>query len=297
MNDAVKVMLDRYHCGSVSDYENALREIIQEIALLGLWRSKFFEKACFYGGSALRILHGLDRFSEDLDFSLLERDKNFSLGSYCRAIGEELRSFGFSVTVEKKEKRDETNINSAFIKAGTLKNMIVIDIPEFVRRKIHKGKTMKVKVEIDKDPPGNFCTEVKYLFQPVPFSVNTYTLPYLFAGKMHALLCRSWANRVKGRDWYDLVWYTGRDVSVDLKHLENRMKQSGHLKGKDVLTEEILKQRLREKIDSIDFKNAKKDVETLLKDTSSLKLWSKEFFRVICERIAGNIKDEDHPSL
>lgn len=285
MNGAVKLMLDRYNCSSVNDYENAIKEIIQEIALLGLWRSKFFEKAAFYGGSALRILYGLDRFSEDLDFSLLERDESFSLGDYCKAVEDELKSFGFSVVVEKKEKKFETNIDSAFIKAGTLKNMIIIDISEFVRKKMHSGKVMKIKLEVDKDPPSDFNTEAKYLFQPVPFSVNIYTLPYLFAGKMHAILCRSWGKRVKGRDWYDLVWYVGRDLSISLKHLENRMKQTGHLKADESLTEEILKQRFQERIACTDFNNAKKDVENLLKDPSSLELWSKEFFRTICEKI------------
>ncbi|MBW1701878.1 MAG: nucleotidyl transferase AbiEii/AbiGii toxin family protein [Deltaproteobacteria bacterium] len=285
MNDAVKGMLDRYNCSSVNDYENALKEIIQEIALLGLWRSKFFEKAAFYGGSALRILYGLDRFSEDLDFSLLKNDESFLLTDYCRAVEDELKSFGFSVVVEMKDKKFETNIDSAFIKAGTLKNMIIIDIPESVRKKIHSGKVMKIKLEVDTEPPGAFRTEARYLFQPVPFSVNTYTLPHLFAGKMHAVLCRSWGKRVKGRDWYDLVWYVGRDLSVGLKHLENRMKQTGHLEVNESLTEEILKQRLQERIGSTDFNNAKKDVENLLKDPSSLELWSEEFFKVICEKI------------
>jgi len=161
MNEAVKVMLDRYNCHSINDYENALKEIIQEIALLGFWRSKFFERAAFYGGSALRILYGLDRFSEDLDFSLLKYDKSFSLVDYCKAVEDELKSFGFSVTTEKKEKKYKTNIDSAFIKAGTLKNMIVIDIPDFIEKRIHSGKLIKIKLEVDKAPPGDFRTEAK----------------------------------------------------------------------------------------------------------------------------------------
>jgi len=268
----------------MNEYENALKEIIQQIALLGLWRSKFFEKAAFYGGSALRILYGLDRFSEDIDFSLLKTDRDFTLSDYCRAVEDELKSFGFSVVVEKKVKKFDSNIDSAFIKAGTLKNMIVIDVPEQVRKKMYSGKLMKVKVEVDKEPPGDFSTEAKYIFQPIPFSVNTYTLPHLFAGKMHAVLCRSWGDRVKGRDWYDLVWYVGREVSVGLKHLENRMKQTGHLEANESLTAELMKQ-LYERISITDFNNAKKDVENLLKDPSSLELWSEEFFQIICEKI------------
>lgn len=285
MNDAIKVMLDRYNCNSVNDYENAMKEIVQEITLLGLWRSKFFEKAAFYGGSALRILYGLDRFSEDLDFSLLKKDPGFSLANYCRAVEDELKGLGFSVVVEKKVKQSETNIESAFIKGKTLKNMIVIDAPGSTRKKIHSGKVMKVKLEVDVDPPGDFQTEARYLLQPVPFSVNTYTLPHLFAGKMHAILCRSWGMRVKGRDWYDLIWYAGRGQSISLKHLECRMKQTGHLEVNEFLTEALMKERLRERIGTIDFNNAKKDVENLLKSPSSLELWSEEFFRDVCKKI------------
>jgi len=285
MNDVVNKMLGRYQCASVSDYENALKEIIQEIALLGLWRSKFFEKAAFYGGSALRILYGLDRFSEDLDFSLLKKDQKFSFRDYSRTVEEELKSFGFSVSVEVKEKKIETNIDSAFIKAGTMKNMIVIDMPESVRKKVHEKKVLKVKLEIDKDPPGGFDTEAKFLFHPIPFSVNTYSCSYLFAGKMHAILCRPWVNRVKGRDWYDLVWYVGQDIAIDLKHLEKRMKQSGHMKVGESMTNKELMKRLLEKIDALDFKAAQKDVQPLLKDPSSLELWSKPFFQAVCEKI------------
>jgi len=285
MNDAVKIMLDKYKCSSVNDYENALKEIIQEITLLGLWRSKFFEKAAFYGGSALRILYGLNRFSEDLDFSLLHKDNDFTLDVYRSAVENELRGFGFSVSFETKSKRIETNIESAFIKADTLKNMILVDIPESLTKKIQSGRLLKVKLEVDKDPPGGFTTEAKYLFQPIPFSVNTYKQPSLFAGKMHAVLCRTWENRVKGRDWYDLSWYAGQDIALSIKHLENRMKQTRHLNENDTLTENILKQKLRERIADTDWNSAKKDVINLIPDPSSLELWSDGFFNVICERI------------
>jgi predicted nucleotidyltransferase component of viral defense system len=285
MNDAIKIMLSRYNCRSTVDYENALKEIIQEIALLGFWRSKFFEKASFYGGSALRILYGLDRFSEDLDFSLLNRNKKFSLMSYCKAIENELKSFGFSVTIEEKKKKTQTNIDSAFIKTGTLQNMIMIDTPKSAIKRIHPGKILKIKLEVDVNPPQGFRVEAKYLFHPVPFLINTYVQPDLFAGKLHAVLCRSWGNRVKGRDWYDMVWFVGRDIAVHLKHLENRMKQTGFLKKNACLNEKTLKGMLLEKIKTTDFDKAKEDVENFLKDTSSLKLWSGEYFRVICDKI------------
>ncbi len=285
MNDAIKMMLARYNCRDTKDFENALKEIIQEIALLGLWRSKFFEKAAFYGGSALRILYKLDRFSEDLDFSLLEKNRDFSLDYYCKAIEFELKSFGFIVTIEKKEKSRESNIDSAFIKAGTRQNMILINIPKLASQKIHAKKALKIKFEVDVTPPQGFRVEAKYLFHPIPFSVNTYVPSDLFAGKLHAILYRSWETRVKGRDWYDLVWYVSHNTPVHLQHLENRMKQTENLKKNFSLTEKKLKEILLKKIKTVNFDNAKKDVENFIKDASSLKLWSEEYFRVICKKI------------
>ena len=238
-----------------------------------------------YGGSALRILYGLDRYSEDLDFSLLRRDKKFSLLGYGKAIEDELKSFGLSVAIEQKKKNKASNIESAFIKAGTLQNMITVDVPQLAVKKMHPRKTMKIKVEIDLDPPSDFQVEAKYLFLPVPFSINAYTQPSLFAGKMHAILCRSWATRVKGRDWYDLVWYTARGIPVHLKHLEARMRQTQHYKQETSLTEELLKKMILERIQAVDFNNAKKDVEPFIKDTASLKLWSRKYFVSVCEKM------------
>ncbi|MDA3813320.1 MAG: nucleotidyl transferase AbiEii/AbiGii toxin family protein [Candidatus Cloacimonetes bacterium] len=285
MNEALNLMLKKYNCKSISDYENALKEVVQEIALLGLWRAKFYEKAAFYGGSALRILYGLNRFSEDLDFSLLKADEDTNLNKYHKAIESELTSFGLNVDVIPKTKTYRTQIDSAFIKAGTLQNMISIKVPVSLRKRIHKNKVIKIKFEVDKDPPDGFDTEAKYLLQPIPFSINTFTMPSLFAGKMHAVLCRKWQKRVKGRDWYDLVWFIGRNTLLNLTHLELRMKQSEHLKQQDVLTKMELLKLLNNKIDNVDFLLAKNDVRNFIKDQDTLKVWSKDFFRDIVKGI------------
>lgn len=293
MNEALSVMLKKYNSKSLNDYENALKEVVQEIALLGLWRAKFYEKAAFYGGSALRILYGSDRFSEDLDFSLLTQD-DIDLSRYHKAIEYELNSFGLNVEVVPKIKNSSTQIDSAFIKAGTLQNMISIEIPVNLRKKIHKNKIMKIKFEVDKNPPQGFNTEAKYLLQPIPFSINTFTMPSLFAGKMHAVLCRSWQQRVKGRDWYDLVWFISRNTPLNLTHLELRMKQSEHLKQQDFLTEMKLLELLISKIDNVDFLSAKNDVKNFIKDQDILKVWSKEFFKDVIKEIKfenGNFKN------
>src|SRR5579862_5391578 len=226
MHSAIKTMLGRYKCHSEQDYINALKEIFQEIALLGLWRSKFYEKAAFYGGTALRILYGLDRFSEDLDFTLLQTDKHFDLAPYNQAIVDELNGFGFQVSVETKIKNIESNIESAFIKATTKKQLIVIEADSEIIQRIHHMNTIKIKMEVDINPPGSMSTEVKNILLPIPFSVKTLTQADLFAGKLHATLCRPWQTRVKGRDWYDLVWYIARSIPVNLHHLRDRLIQS-----------------------------------------------------------------------
>ena len=232
MNEAIRQILAAYEIRSVEDSLRALREVMQEIALLGLWRSKFFENAAFYGGTALRVLYGLDRFSEDLDFSLLEKRKNFDLADYSEALKRELASFGFAVEIESRPKPASAAIQSAFLKADTRTQMITVEFDKGLVQKVPRNQVLKIKLEIDVDPPPGFATEVRYLLRPVPFSVRTFSLPDLFAGKMHAVLCRGWKSRVKGRDWYDLVWFAAYHPELHLAHLEQRMRQTGHWRGR-----------------------------------------------------------------
>ena len=285
MNEAVARMLERYDNHSLEDHLQALREILQEIALLGLWRSKFFDKAAFYGGTALRILYGLDRFSEDMDFSLLSPMDDFDLSAYTTALQKELAAFGFDVRIDQRNKNAESAIQSAFLKANTLNQLLVIETSEELLKTVHRGQILKIKLEIDTDPPPEFETHTRYLLQPIPFAVRTYTLPDLFAGKMHAILCRRWKKRVKGRDWYDLVWYAANHPQLHLAHLEQRMRQSGHWKDQGRLTSEIFKQLLHSIIDKLDVDQARKEVEAFIRDRQSLAIWSREFFQDIAGRI------------
>ncbi|MBW7908005.1 MAG: nucleotidyl transferase AbiEii/AbiGii toxin family protein [Kiritimatiellae bacterium] len=286
MNDAIRQMLDAYACQTRDDYVNAIREILQQLALLGLWRSKFFEHAAFYGGTALRVLHGLDRYSEDLDFSLLKPDPHFTLGDYGSALQRELASFGFDVQFEARKKQGETAIESAFLKANTLTQLIVVKAGGDVLGGQHARAILKIKLEVDADPPGGFQVETRPLLVPIPFAVNAYTLPNLFAGKMHAILCRKWKSRVKGRDWYDLVWYLGRHPQLRLSHLEQRMRQSGDWSGAAPLTREVLLQRLQSSIQALNVNEARHEVARFVRDKASLELWSIDFFSRIVERIA-----------
>lgn len=285
MHDAVKRMLAKYEPKSVDDSVRALREIIQEVALLGLWRAKFFEHAAFYGGTALRILYGLDRFSENLDFSLLEPSDGFNLERYTASLEEELLAFGFNVRVELVDKAVESAVQSAFLKANTRNELLVIEAGEELTGRVSTGQVLKVKIEVDTDPPGGFSTSTRYLLQPIPFAVRSYSLPDLFAGKMHAVLFRKWKNRVKGRDWYDLVWYAANHPHLNLAHLEQRMRQTGHWSGEQSLSSSAFRNLLFDTIARLDVNQARSDVAPFVKDQQLLDLWSHDFFRDVASRI------------
>ena len=285
MNEIIKQMLATYEIKSVSDSLWAWRAIIQQVALLGLWRSKFFEKAAFYGGSALRIIYGIDRFSEDLDFSLLQTEPRFSLLDYSQSLKRELLSFGFNVEIESKVKRELTTIQSAFLKTNTYKLMISAGIsPELIKQD-PRQQVLKIKLEVDLTPPAGFLTEMRYLLQPIPFAVRVFSLPDMFAGKMHAVLCRQWKSRLKGRDWYDLVWFATYHPELRLAHLEQRMRQTGHWTGPEPLTEEAWRKLLKARIESVDIEKIKREVEPFIKNTAVLDVWSKEFFFEVAEKI------------
>ncbi|WP_250546385.1 nucleotidyl transferase AbiEii/AbiGii toxin family protein [Geobacter sulfurreducens] len=288
MHEAVARMLAKYEPKSVDDSVRALREIIQEVALLGLWRSKFFEHAAFYGGTALRILYGLDRFSEDLDFSLLEPSPDFNLARYTASLEEELSAFGFNVRVEMVDKAVESAVQSAFLKANTRNELLVIETGGELAGQVAAGQVLKVKIEVDTDPPTGFTTSTRYLLQPIPFAVRSYSLPDLFAGKMHALLFRRWKNRVKGRDWYDFVWYAANHPQLNLAHLEQRMRQTGHWGGDLPLSPAAFRELLSDSIDRLDVDQARNDVAPFVKDQQALALWSHDFFRDVARRVQAD---------
>lgn len=285
MHDAIKIMLERYDAKSTQEYIQALREIIQEIALLGLWRAKFFEEAAFYGGTSLRIFYGLDRFSEDLDFSLLKPDPNFSLEAYNQGVKAELLAFGFEVSVEQKQKTLDNHIESAFIKTNTMQELIKIGIPALSYRGLHPQSLIKIKFEVDIDPPPLFNIESKFLNDPVPVGIKTYVKSDLFAGKMHAVLCRLWEERIKGRDWYDFVWYVRKNIPLNLEHLQARMWQTGHLKNGEKLTEGLFKLMLEEKIAGLNVENAKLDIQPFIRDPAQIASWSQDYFRHFASQI------------
>jgi len=277
-------MLERYERRSVDDHINALREILQEISLCGLWRAKFFERAAFYGGTALRVLYGLDRFSEDMDFSLLAPADDFDLAPYCAAVKEELHAWGFPAIVGVKRKTARSAVESAFLKANARQLLLTIEAGGELLA-IHGRRELRIKIEVDTDPPPGFSTETRFLLQPIPFSVKAYDPPSLFAGKMHAILCRGWKTRVKGRDWYDLAWHVGRDTPLDLAHLEARMRQSGHYSDDTALDEQGFRSTLARRIEELDVAAARSEVERFLTDPATVAVWSRDFFLAVADRV------------
>lgn len=285
MNPAVASMLGKYPRRSVADHEHALREVFQEIALLGLYRARFFDRAAFYGGTALRILHGLDRFSEDLDFTLLAPDPAFDLVRFAAGVEREFEAFGFTVRLERKVKSARTPIESAFLKADTAAQLLVIDAGEAIAGAVPPGSRLKIKLEVDLEPPPGFVAETKFLLLPIPFSVRVGDLPSLFAGKMHALLCRDWKGRVKGRDWYDFAWFVARDVPVRLDHLAARLRQSGHLAADAPFADGDLRRRLADRIEALDVESARADIVRFIADPAAADVWSREFFHAVAGRV------------
>lgn len=275
-NSNIKSIYNRYEKSKISE-QTKIREILQQTALLGLERHGFFEKAAFYGGTALRILYGLDRFSEDLDFTLLKPNDNFDFTPFLEGMKRELSSFGFNMDVTKKVKNIETSILSAFMKMNTIELYLAIGEEAKAKRVTHNEK-VQIKLEVDISPPLHTRYENRLVLNPVTFYVLTLHKSDLFAGKMSAILYRAWKGRVKGRDWYDLIWYIQNNVPLSLSYLEACLKQSGNLKPTDSIDKNQLVQMLHAKIRSIDWESAKADMRSFIADPQRLEIWSPQFF-------------------
>lgn len=282
MQTVLQQMLSRYLTNTTEEKKNALKEILQEIVLCGLSRAGFFKKAAFYGGTALRIFYGLDRFSEDLDFSLIEPDNQFELKSYFSGVKAELSSLGLEFSIEEKEKTQASAIKSAFLKGNTKEHILRIYGSDL---NINSNEVIKIKFEIDTNPPPFATFENRYRLLPSPYQVKLYDAESLFAGKLHAVICRSWKNRVKGRDLYDYVFYLAKNTSINFTHLKARLEESGAINPQADFGLNELRELLLERFDSIDFEQAKKDVLPFISDKSKIEIWSKEFFTDITSNL------------
>lgn len=275
--------MNQYQTQRVNE-QTKIREILQQTALLGLGRRGFFEKAAFYGGTALRILYGLDRFSEDLDFTLLKPDAKFEFAPFLEGMKKELASFGFDMEVATKAKNIETSIISAFMKMNTIKLYLAIGDEQKSKTTNHNEK-IQIKLEVDIDPPSQFRVENRTVINPISFNVLTLHLSDLFAGKMHAILYRAWKGRVKGRDWYDLIWYLQQDIPLSLRYLESCMRQAGNLKENESLTGDRVLEMVQAKIQEVNWESAKDDMRAFITDTERLDIWSPKFFLEIIHHL------------
>ena len=270
-NEIFDNMLSRYDLTTEQQKRNAIFEVNQQIILAGLYAGGFFESAAFYGGTCLRIFHGLQRFSEDMDFSLLAPDENFDFSKYFQPIVDAFALVGREVEITKKDKKGFGKVESAFLKDNT----DVYDVT------FQTEKSIKIKIEVDTCPPLNFTTEQKLLLQPHSFMTRCFILPDLFAGKMHALVYRAWKNRVKGRDWYDFEWYVRNGVALDFAHLAERCKQ---FNGEDI-NPESFKAKLIERLSTADIKQVKEDVLPFVRNPKELDIWSNDYFVQLAEMV------------
>ncbi len=279
MNSVIQTMIAKYNPQNDEERESAIKEIIQEIALAGLSRAGFFNKAAFCGGTCLRIFHGLNRFSEDLDFALLEKDPNFKLDNYFPSLKKEFVSYGLDMSVELKKKDEHAEVQSAFLKRNTLMLMLSFFPKSEDAKRAVSNQKIKIKFEIDLDNPSGGVTEFKYKMLPAPYEVQIFDEPTLFASKIHAILCREYKHHVKGRDYYDYLFYIGKGSKFNIKYLENKLKNSGGKIGdSETLTLEKVKELLKEKFETTNYESAKEDVTNFVNDKDGLKLWKKELF-------------------
>ena len=281
MKDVIQQKLQTYNPQSEEEEENAIKEITQEVALYGLEKAGFFKKAAFLGGTCLRVVHGLDRFSEDLDFVLKEKDFQFDLSEYLDEVVITMNQFGYGIEIEGEDKAD-ANVKSRFIKDDSIKKLLKFE------HKLDHRKKIQIKVEIDVNPPAGGNLEANYLNFPTPFMMITHDIPSLLAGKCHALLCRKY---VKGRDWFDYLWYICRDSIVNFEMLESALNQLGPWEGEGVkVSKEWLHENLNERIKAINWEKASGDVDRFLNPVKQegLSLWSEDFFLKMTDRFISN---------
>ncbi len=274
MNSIFNQMFNRYTIQTRDDELNAIHEIMQQVTLAALYREGFFNHAAFYGGTCLRIFHGIKRFSEDMDFSLLEKNDSFTLEYYFDSIIKEFTAIGRKVEITKKDKKHISTVESAFLKDNT----------EMYDLAFKTERTVKVKIEVDKNPPQNFNTEHRLLLLPFSFMTRCFTIPGLYAGKMHALLFRNWRNRVKGRDWYDFEWYVRNNYPLDFNHLKERAIQTGNAIPEEFTKDHFLT-LLKNKIEKTNIDMVKADVLPFIQKPEALTIWSTDYFIQLADMI------------
>jgi len=285
MISTIDQLITSYNPKTTDEIKLAIREILQQIILVGLSRSGFFNKASFYGGTALRIFYGLNRYSEDLDFTLNKKDEDFSLDPYINKIYEVASSYGLNLNISSKRKEIKTPIESAFAKINTYQTFINLKIDESLTKMLHKDEVIKVKFEIDTLPPLGFKNETKWLDNPEFAPVTVLDIESLFSGKLHAILCRNYKNTIKGRDYYDFLFYVKKGIKPNINYLKEKLIESKRINKDDIFNIDVLKEMLINRFKNIDFEYVKNDAKRFVFSNEDLSYFCSELFIQMAQKL------------
>lgn len=285
MKTIIEQIVKSYNTSTIDETKAIVREIVQSIVLIGLSRSDFFNKASFYGGTALRIFYDLNRYSDDLDFTLNDVNPNFSIEPYIDKIKEVALSYGLDLEIFTKNKKVETPIESAFAKLNTYQTFISLKLNDKIISSLHKDEIIKVKFEIDRNPALGFKTESKWLDIPEFAQVIVLDEPSLFSGKLHAILCRNYRNNVKGRDYYDFLFYIQKRVKPNMTYLKNKLVETKKIDESADFNINTLKAMLKEQFELVDFNQIKNDAMRFVLKNEDLSFYSKELFIQMVEKL------------
>lgn len=270
-NTIIKQRLNLYQLNSANEEQDALKEILQEIVLYSLSNTDFFQQALFLGGTSLRILYQLPRFSEDLDFQLNSPNENFKWEKYFKKITQACELFGVEPEVIDRSKVS-SNVKKMFVKDNSIGKLLELKFHHHTRQKL------RIKLEIDINPPQGSQKEANYLTFPAAHSVISVDKATNFAGKCHALLCRKY---VKGRDWFDFLWYVDNKVQINWDYLKNSLQQNGQWQNQNIIVnKQWLHNELKLKILSLDWNAVREDVSRFILNASEnfLDAWDKDLF-------------------
>lgn len=282
-NQIINQRLQDYATQTTEDKEHALKEILQGIALYSLSTSDFFKQAMFQGGTALRILYGLPRFSEDLDFILTTPNNDFKWQNYIQKIQDSFALYGIKPELQDRSQAN-TAVQKLFLKDNSIGKILNSNFSH------HGHRKLTIKFEIDTNPPAGSTDEMHFLDFPIDYSVITQDLTSNFASKCHALLCRPY---IKGRDWFDFLWYLRRNIKPNLNFLQNALQQCGPWQDKKLtLDKQWLNDAFSKKIAMIDWKKAAADVAPFLatEQQQSLSFWSKTFFQTKLKKLISTMQ-------
>ena len=285
MDRIVKKMLDRLAPSTLFEVKTGIRQVAVEIILCALSRSGFFKLAALNGDTARRIQYGLDGFSHTLEFSLLKPDPGFRIEKFLPVIEKELRSYGLNFQSELKDNGKDSFFSSAYLYGNTEEHMLMLCDDKELAESVSDTDRIKVKIEVDTDPPlyAGYDTVKREL--PVPFEVYTYDLPSLFAEKIDNTICRIWNSRTRGWDLYDFDFYMKKGQPVNLKHLWSSLLYSGYVEAREDMTLDEVKANLCYRFKEVNYERAKIDLLPFIDDKESLDAWSAEYFCGISEAL------------